>query len=204
LKKIALASAAMGGAALIAFGASGTFASFQDAETLTNEAGAGTLVLDARNSSVTAPVDALTLNPGEKARFAYYVQNDGNLAGTLDADFLNVINNENECVGPEKDAGVDGTCGEAQGEFTSAAMVSGYLVPVTGASQCVVSAADGRTADSTMTFAQAEAFNAIRNVPVAAGAAACVILEVGLNANPGNNVQSDSTAFDVQLTLKQA
>jgi predicted ribosomally synthesized peptide with SipW-like signal peptide len=204
LKKIALASAAMGGAALLAFGASGTFAAFQDTASLTNEAGAGTLVLDARNPSVTAPVDALSLKPGEKARFAYYVQNDGDLAGTVDADFLNVVNNENECVGPETDPGVDADCGATEGEFTTAATVAGYLIPnVTGASQCTIAAADGRTANSTMTFAQADAFNALKNVPVAAGQATCVVLEVALG-NAGNDVQSDSASFDVRLTLKQA
>ena len=42
MKKIAIGAAAMGGAALIAFGASGTFASFNDVQSVTDQsAGAG-------------------------------------------------------------------------------------------------------------------------------------------------------------------
>src|SRR3712207_5216458 len=106
----------MGGTALIAFGASGTFAAFTDTETGTGAAGAGTMDLAIGQGVVTGALPAMSLNPGQSTTVAYWMNNTGTTNGTLSADLTITEDYERNCTDAEgkKDAQgnvVDGSCG---------------------------------------------------------------------------------------------
>src|SRR4051794_1613004 len=192
----------MGGTALIAFGASGTFAAFSDSATLSNRAGAGTLILEAGNPTKTAPIEAENLNPGDEARYAYFVQNDGNLAGQLTAQFNLIRTDENGCSDLEKQW--DGSCtGDNAGEFAANATINAYYLPAANEpSKCNIQDATAQNLVREMPF-NAATVTPINDVPVPAGAYACVVLGVELDESATNAVQSDTATFDAVFTLEQ-
>lgn len=202
MKKLAIASAAMGGAALVAFGASGTFAAFTDADQVTSTAGAGTLVLDATSRSATAPAEALDLNPGESASYAYWVKNAGTLPGTLDVA-ATVTDLEGGCAS-ESELAADPTCDAAndRGEFSSAASLTVASAPsVQSAEACTITAT--QASPVTLPLKNANG-GTIKDVPAQPNQAACFILTIKLpKAETGNAVQGDQASLAVDFVLEQ-
>ncbi|WP_029431788.1 TasA family protein [Blastococcus sp. URHD0036] len=199
MKKIAIASAAMGGAALIAFGASGTFAEFTDEAVSSSSAGAGTLVVTTTEDADTL-VQSIQLAPGEKQRLAFPVQNGGTVDGLLTATGT-VTEAEEMCE--SSDELVDGTCPDGPGQFAATADVDVYLIDGVAAEDCGddtdVTGQANRTAGLKMTALN----SSIPEHPLAAGDSTCIIVDVSLAPEVGNAVQGDSAALSVNLTLEQ-
>ncbi|MGY1688046.1 TasA family protein [Geodermatophilus sp. SYSU D00867] len=200
MKKIALAAAAMGGAALVAFGAGGTFAAFQDSEQATSAAGAGTLdlVLDAAPTQ-TAP-KPLALNPGQSTTQAFWIANTGSLPGMLSADAVVQQNAENDCTEPERQ--VDGSCGTTTGgEFTSLAQAT-LLYNAAGTAEACKAATTGTPIAPSRSIDSWVADPAVVT-EVAAGAKACVLVQVTLPPTAGNVVQGDTAEYRIDFSLVQ-
>jgi predicted ribosomally synthesized peptide with SipW-like signal peptide len=203
LKKIALASAAMGGVALIAFGASGTFASFTDTEAVTGSAGAGTMDLTVTSGPVATATAAMALNPGQSTTQSYWVNNAGTVAGTLSADLSIVSDDENLCTEPESESGDQG-CGWASGgEFSRFATVQFFAVPSAKDADACKAATPGGAIAPAVTLATAAAAGQVNVFQIDGGAGACVLVEVALPGNVTNVVQGDTAQFKADLTLKQ-
>jgi hypothetical protein len=205
MKKLVIGAAAMGGAALIAFGTSGTFAAFNDTASLANETGAGTLVLDASSSpTATAPAQAMNLKPGEKATYAYFVANGGTLAGTATAS-TSVTDWEHGCSSASERTDDPG-CGNATdpGDFSRLATFQAYYVATDKAgctTDSLTSKQNWALAPANTTLA-AIANQGIGDIPVAAGEGACVVVQVSLG-DVNNAVQGDSASLAVSFTLTQ-
>src|SRR5688572_7869922 len=105
MKKIALASAAMGGAALIAFGASGTFASFTDQATVTSSAvSAGSLEISATESA-TASIGGEDMAPGAKATRTFKLTNSGEgVTAVPSVQVLSIANQDDGCTSKSEEA----------------------------------------------------------------------------------------------------
>lgn len=196
MKKIALAAAAMGGTALIAFGASGTFAAFSDTETIANQqAGADTFELAVDGGVVTAGAKEMSLSPGGSARYAYKITNSSNLPGVLSAT-VNVQDVENGRNDPEKAAG---DTNDSTGEFSTFALVqASYDDKCDGTPNTALGGAV-KVADVASTVS-----DKFKNWEFGAGTTHCVILDVTLPDDPKiNQVQGDDMIFSLGLTLKQ-
>ena len=204
MKKIALASAAMGGVALIAFGASGTFASFTDTEAVTASAGAGTLDLTVGSGPVATATAAMALTPGHSTTQSYWVNNAGTVAGTLSADLSIVADDENLCAEPETESG-DTSCGWATGgEFSRFATVQ-FFQPAAATADAAAceSAKPGTAIAPAVTLAAAAAAGQANVFQLGGGTGACVVVQVALPANVTNVVQGDTARFKADLTLQQ-
>jgi hypothetical protein len=206
VKKLVIASAAMGGAALIAFGASGTFANFTDSASLGGGAGAGTLVLNASGgpAAAVANVTAPGLRPGQSKSYSYYFANAGDMAGTVSLQLANLKDADNDCAGSEGDLGVDANgCGaDAVGEFSSTATIFAGVAVVDSAEKCT-------TRTNTTSVADGQTINALAGKPteaykVKAGEGACLVMTITLPGSAGNDVQGDTSTFDIAATLVQA
>jgi hypothetical protein len=200
VKKIAIASAAMGGAALIAFGASGTFAAFSDTDLVSGQkAGATTFEIEVAGQYVTSEQAPLELAPGGSLRYAYEITNNSDLPGLLDAT-ISVTDAENDRNDPEIEAG-DIT---AAGEFSSFALVEAFYGG-DDAENCDI--------DSTVSLGGPVAFgqiaqtvsNNFKNRSFAPGDTHCVVLEVSLPTHAANinRVQGDTATFAISFTLTQ-
>jgi Camelysin metallo-endopeptidase len=207
VKKIVIASAAMGGAALIAFGASGTFAELTDSTTKNVSAGASTLSLwVGHDASVSAQAGHLA--PGDSVVLPYYVKNAGstNVAANLGVQLTNLVNKENGCSSASEktaDSSCDGT-DQNSGDFGSVAV---YKVGVASASEQDCPAATTANAVGFLPFTSANDLG-IRpedtHIKLAANVGVCVLLQVSLPESATDAVQGDSMSFDATLTLKQA
>lgn len=204
MKKIAIASAAMGGAALIAFGASGTFASFTDSSTESASAGAGTLVITSFDQVVPVTAEALDLAPGEQTQYAYFLRNDGSLPGNLTASVEDVSNLEDGCASASESAAEEGACdvdGDV-GEFSAVATVRGEVAEAERRRDCTVDApvvADlGAGVIDAVAAGQPTAVGALGG-----GDRICVIVTIELPLEAGNAVQGDSADFVIDFVLEQ-
>lgn len=205
MKKIAIASAAMGGAALIAFGASGTFAAFSDTENLRGEAGAATVDLTVGNTVLPASNLALNMVPGaDTLYFPYFVKNTGDLKGYLGAQF-DLTDYENSCSGDEFEAG--DTCGAANdpGEFSRAATYDLYYTPGGTAAECTGTVANRIEyfADRSIPAGAPTSLTVPAELPLTSGSGLCIVVGITLPENVSNRVQGDSAALDVELRLEQ-
>jgi predicted ribosomally synthesized peptide with SipW-like signal peptide len=204
MKKIALASAAMGGAALLAFGASGTFAAFQDTEQGTASASAGTMDLAVGNGQVTGTIPSLGLNPGQKTTVSYWITNTGTTAGDLAAD-LTVTDEERGCQEPEKEAG-DTTCDWAtNGEFSRFATVQFLDAAADTPAKCAT-ATTGEAVLGLPALGLGFAAGAADDIHVgslAAGAGNCYVVAIELPRTATNVVQGDVSGIKVDVTLTQ-
>lgn len=200
MKKIVIAAAAMGGAALVAFGASGTFAAFSDQQQVTAAAGAGTLVLGTSVKQATTAPSNVSLMPGENAAYAYYVQNGGSLPGVLRTT-ITLTDQENNCLQPEKDAG-DTTCNADQGDFSKFAQATAYLVNVSSAAACTPDATSSVFVSGSL---RTLINTAIPTPSILGGSGYCVVLKVELPKDDPqiNQVQGDTSTFKVNFTLEQ-
>jgi hypothetical protein len=203
VKKIAIAAAAMGGTALIAFGASGTFAAFTDSEQATAAAGAGTLDLQVGGGTVSGDVEAFNLNPNESTTISYWVNNVGTVAGNLAAKLKVVQDAENGCNDPEREA--DDSCTEwsSGGEFSSFATVQFLDSDAANAVACE----DATTGTpvlgmSAVRLQDAEA-GLLRVGSLEKNAGNCVVLEVKLPDTATNAVQGDTAQVQLDITLTQ-
>ncbi|MGY1616823.1 hypothetical protein ACI797_08760 [Geodermatophilus sp. SYSU D00691] len=203
MKKIVLAATAMGGAALVAFGASGTFAAFNAEETLSTEVGSGQFTLNT-GQSTTANVDPADLNPGQSVDLAYFVANnkDSDFNGVLKASFGNLKSWEHGCLDPESDAG-DTTCGnDGHGEFQNFATVRGSMTSAASAAECTALASQSYALGTVSTLANWNA--AFPATTLAPGAGTCIVLQISLPDDSTNNlVQGDTASFDVTFRLDQ-
>jgi hypothetical protein len=202
VKKIALAAAAMGGTALIAFGASGTFAAFSDTEQATASAGAGSLDLTVSGAPVTTAPAAMALNPGQSTTQAYWINNAGTMAGTLSADLAVVENAENSCAEPETESG-DKTCEWGSGgEFTKYATVEFLTAGAVDEAACRT-AKTGQSLAPAVTLDAAAAATRADLFSIEGGKGKCVVVAVTLPGSAANDVQGDTAKFRADLTLTQ-
>jgi hypothetical protein len=204
MKKIALASAAMGGVALFAFGASGTFASLSDSNTQNLTARAGTLALGI-DRPATMPTAAGNLAPGDSVVVPFYAKNTGSgVTGKVGVALDNRVNNENGCSSVSERTAENGACDTPGdlGEFSQAAT---YEVALSGASEanCITAGASsvGTYHRFTLTDGLAPAQSPIT---LTSGQGQCVVLKITLpKESAGNAVQGDSLSFDAVVTLQQ-
>jgi len=207
VKKIVLASAAMGGAALVAFGASGTFAAFSD-QTASDiaTAGAGALFLSPDGTVQTTTASSATnLAPGDTTVYRFYVQNDGSLSGKLTNTFKLLTDLENGCTPAEqRGASIDGDCTDApgSGDLAEVATITASYGPVANRDACTD---DAILANQYGPFSPAVLNN--QSAPVvelAPGAGYCTVLRLTIPEAPSNNiVQTDSTSFQLAYRLDQ-
>ncbi|MGY1772053.1 TasA family protein [Blastococcus sp. SYSU D00813] len=200
MKKIAIASAAMGGAALIAFGASGTFASFTDEAVTTGSAGAGTLVITA-SESIQTDAQSVELAPGETTRLSFPVENGGSIDGSLSA--VGSVDEAPDGCESASERNLPGGCA-GDGQFSTTADVAVYLVEVERAAECgadtSVAGLQNRTAGWKMSQLNGAG---VPDYPLAAGDVLCYIIDVSLDDEVGNVVQGDEATLSVELTLEQ-
>ncbi|MBN1093134.1 hypothetical protein JKP75_11575 [Blastococcus sp. TML/M2B] len=196
MKKIALASAAMGGVALIAFGASGTFAAFSSTQTVAGQkAGAETFELTVGGGVVGTGDEHMSLAPGGSARYAYEIKNASALPGKLSAT-VSVQDAENTRSDAEKAAGDtnDGT-----GEFSTFARVQPSYDANCDDKPDTKLGGPVKIAD--LPAAVSAAFTSWTFAP---NTTHCVILDVSLPDDPKiNQVQGDDMTFSLGLTLTQ-
>ncbi|MGY1744887.1 TasA family protein [Blastococcus sp. SYSU D00695] len=208
MKKIAIASAAMGGAALIAFGASGTFASFTDTENRAGNAGAGTMDLTLGGSE-SATITGLGLNPGDTATYGYWVNNAGTTNATLLADLTILGDEDRNCSEAEREPiqGVyagDATCDwGTNGEFSATAQVQ-FFENTTATEATCATQTGGTAIGPATTLKQSAAANAQALGAVGKDSGRCIVLRVSLPGNATNAVMGDVTTFTFTATLNQA
>lgn len=209
MKKIVLASAAMGGAALVAFGASGTFAAFSDqASSGTEAAGAGTLYLSPgqteRQSAEGVVVEGLA--PGDEVTYAFYVNNDGSLAGDLTGTFRLTGDTEGGCLPVEGRAG-DPSCTnqDNDGELPENTNVRATYGPVESAEDCTPT-----TTGLANTFGYTDGYTlaslngvsgATARVP--GGEGFCAVVTIQVDEDATNVVQSDQATFKIDYRIDQ-
>ncbi len=203
MKKIVIASAAMGGAALIAFGASGTFAAFSDGGTTSGSAGAGTLTLSAAKT-ITTDATALGLAPGETTQLAFPVRNGGTLDGTFTAT-ARVTDATDRCNSATEES-EDDCEGRQAGDFSTAASVTAYQFAVADAAACTSTATPpaGSALVGGITLRQLSG-QGVHSQTLAGGATTCFVVEVTLpdSGTRNNVVQGDSASLAIDLTLDQ-
>lgn len=213
MKKIVLASAAMGGAALVAFGAAGTFASFTDsASSATSDAQAGTLFLVPSQANQEATAQAATVDdlaPGQEATYAFYVQNGGTLTGDLVGTFQLTSDAENDCLPVEGRKG-DPSCtgaNDGKGELGTYTAVRATYGAVASAADCTTGTTGLAQTFGYGTYTLASLDNQsgiAARVPAKQGFCAVVTIKVDPDGTGGNLLQSDSAAFSIDYTLAQA
>ncbi|SCX57203.1 SipW-cognate class signal peptide [Klenkia marina] len=207
MKKIVLASAAMGGAALVAFGAAGTFAAFSDQDQFQSQvAEAGTLFLELDDTVQTSGFDATNLAPGQSVTYTSYLENGGSLPGTLRASYDLTNNDETGCNRAE--AAVDTTCGTAGvgfGELAKATQMTVYYGPVADAATCDAGARPGGVA-GPFNVADLNGNTIYADQPVAEGQGICTVyvLNIPLTNENQNQIQSDNLVFRGIFVLNQA
>lgn len=204
MKKIALAAAAMGGTALIAFGASGTFAAFSDTEQFETSAGAGTLDLVLEKGAVQGAAKPLALNPGQATTQAFWISNAGNLAGKITAEAVVLENAENGCTEPE--ALVDGTCdaGKINGDFTKFATAEVLMnAAAKNATDCAAATTGTSIPGFPVRTIDAWVAQPGEVGPMPANAKACIVVKIALPGTADNSVQGDTAKFRVDFALQQ-
>ncbi|MGY1672651.1 TasA family protein [Geodermatophilus sp. SYSU D00710] len=200
MKKIALASAAMGGAALLAFGASGTFAALSD--TTTQDVGtvaAGSVVVNTWDKT-SADMASAPLTPGQSVVRSYYVQNGGSVAGKPSAQVLNVTSVEDGCTSNSERA-IDDCATSSEGDLAAQVVVSYATFAPTG-TDCVV--------PSHPEYVTLGALTEIVGKPasdrstLAAQQARCVAFKLTFESGGSDNkAQGDSFKAQVQFGLEQ-
>ncbi|WP_157519669.1 TasA family protein [Modestobacter sp. Leaf380] len=207
MKKIVLASAAMGGAALLAFGASGTFAAFSDQEVVAGqEASAGTLLLSV-DGTVSAPVEAQDLAPGDSAVYPFFIQNVGKgVSGNLGGVITNVVDSEDGCTDPERAAFDPCRNGEDAGELSRQVSAQYFRALPDNADDCQDITAVPTTGSYPLgqLSAPIAAPASAGSTALQAGEGACFLIVLTLEDRPDNNlVQSDNVSFSVDFTIQQ-
>jgi|1186.fasta_scaffold60337_1 hypothetical protein len=204
MKKIVIGAAAMGGAALIAFGASGTFAAVSDTSTQNLSAGAGTLTVGI-DRPATAPASAGNLAPGGSVVVPFFVKNTGNnVTGRVGVALGGVKNQENSCSSVSERTAENGACdkGDDTGEFSSFAT---YRVAASGASQyqCNADAVTSLPEQAWVPFTLASGMRPSDSpIKLTPGSGQCVLVEIKLPTTADNKVQGDSMSFDAVVTLE--
>jgi hypothetical protein len=193
VKKIIIGAAAMGGAALVAFGASGTFAAYQAQDAAAIKAGAGSFNMTLKKAGAgalaqSAPVSAGNMAPGGTSNdFAYTVTNSKGsaAAGKVTVNFKDLTE-----------------AGENTGVFSQ----NVHVVASTGAlgpnQTCEYNAS---TASDLGTLYQA-VYGGVEVKPqdvLLPGDTECVVLQLRLPKEAGNDIQGQSSTFSVQFTLNQ-
>lgn len=205
MKKIAIGAAAMGGAALIAFGASGTFASFNDVQSVTDQsAGAGSLTLTAGRTVEAAAANLDGLQPGKSVDLKYFVVNDAtsDVNGTISGGLTNLVDLENGCNTSEVDKpGADTDCGWNEGEFSGVATVTGSMTVGGTEASCAFNPSASQAQGTLASFATKKL-----SVPgvVTPGQGVCFVLRVELPSSASNAVQTDSATFGIDFRMDQA
>jgi predicted ribosomally synthesized peptide with SipW-like signal peptide len=204
MKKIALASAAMGGVALFAFGASGTFASFTDSEVATATAKAGSMDLKVGGATATSGASLDGLNPGDSTTVSYWINNAGTVAGDLSAK-LTVTDAENGCTDPEsKTSGENCSQWTTGGELSQFATVQ-FLDATAADDEACKKATNGAAVLGMQPVVLKDAVVASQ-IPVGALAkneGNCVVLKITVPDTAGNIVQGDTADVKMDITLAQ-
>jgi hypothetical protein len=200
VKKIALAATAMGGTALIAFGASGTFAAFSDSTTQDVSAvAAGSVVVNSWDKT-TAGMASTPLVPGQSVVRSYYVRNGGNIAGLPSAQVLSLTNKDDGCTSNSEGA-IDDCLNAGAGDL-AAQIVVGYATFAPTGTDCV--------APQPLAYSPLGKLTEIVGKPakdatqLAGGAARCVSFQLTFASDASDNkAQGDSFTAQIQFGLEQ-
>jgi predicted ribosomally synthesized peptide with SipW-like signal peptide len=189
---------------LASFGGAGiavTRAFFTDRETVTGSkftVGTLDMAVGTENGTISQPF--VVENIGASGNIAdgktWEIKNVGTLPGRLFFKFANVVNAENGCNEPEKI--VDTTCEAANdpGEVGQTLKFSVKLDDEEVITGKTLSDADAATYGSV--------WNSLPNVVIAPGQSKQVGIEwVASESDYGNEIQSDSVAFDAAFNLVQ-
>jgi hypothetical protein len=203
VKKLVIASAAMGGAALIAFGASGTFASYNDQTVQNVGAVAADSVVVNSWDKTTAEMASTPLSPGDSVVRAYYVRNSGTAAGRPNAQLLNVTNKDDGCTSESEKATYDDCDSPTKGDLAAQVSV-GYTVFAPTGTDCVAPTTGYKPIGMVNDIIGTSVF--APTVPqLAAGAAECVAFQLTFVDGANNNkAQGDSFTAQIQFGLEQA
>jgi hypothetical protein len=221
-----LLKASIAGAATLALAATGTtFAAWSDWSGITgNVTEAGHLKLDLGSTGTISNVGGQAIAPGEFRTIDFMIASadlHGVPSAALSMKLLNLTDHENGCGSTNSEAAVDNCAQGDPGEFSSQGYVRvRYTDPAPegdftfGGNTCTPPAGLGYTNsagyapandnDSTH-YPRLSAFNLGNHTlgTLTGGDAVCVRVDIGLDKNATNAVQSDSSTFDVQFDLEQ-
>jgi predicted ribosomally synthesized peptide with SipW-like signal peptide len=222
-KKIVRGSLA--GVAVIALVAGGgTFASWSDFDQITgNETAAGHLKLDLNSTGKISNVGGQAMAPGESRTIDFMVASadlDGVPSANLSMKMLNLVDHENGCGSTNGEQAVDNCAAGDPGEFSGQGYIRvRYTNPASTSAitfannQCtapsgyVNSVGYSPASDNNAThFPRLTTFrsngdNALGTLTGDQGV--CVRVDIGLDDNATNAVQTDSSTFDLQFDLAQ-
>lgn len=203
MKKLVLASTALGGAALVVFGASGTFAAFSDSSVQqTPTAEAGTLFVEGSEVVESSAFDTGNLAPGQSVTYVSTLTNGGTVDGQLTGVFELALDRENGCTPAE--APVDSSCGTADsdGEIAEKSVLDVYYGTLADGATCEEASRPG----ASLTFVP-RAVNGspmFQRLPLAAGESFCAVYVLTIPQEVGNEIQSDDLSFRAKYYLDQA
>ena len=195
-KKIIISLSVIGAIAAIAVG--GTIAYFSDTETSTgNTFTAGTLDLKLNGADSNVVMFTVSnLVPGQDGGAEVTLNNAGNINGYIDFDFSNLVDNDNGCSDPEDD--IDTTCINPNGELDSNLNITAFV--------------DKNNNDVYDAGIDTLVYQGLASAIVGAGlqnyafnSAASETFRINWSVSSGatNEIQSDSTGFDVAFELGQ-
>lgn len=202
MKKIFISLAIIAAVSAIGWGA--TTAYFSNTETSTgNTFTAGTLDLnlDGVNTNVVKFTET-NLKPGDSGTNYWTINNVGSLAGFVDVESIDVVDDDVSCTEPEGVAEADITCGgtgAGTGELGANMDITLFVdVDHNG----VVDIGDG---DSVIYSGKLASIAASydQDISLAAGATTYVSLNWSIGTGVGNNIQSDSSTANLTFELGQ-
>jgi hypothetical protein len=220
-----LFKASIAGVAAITLAATGsTFAAWSDLGTVSaNKTDAGHLKLDLNSTGAITNVGGTPIAPGESRTIDQMV-GSADLAGVTSAalsmKIVNLVDQENGCGSSTSEAAVDPDCATAgtPGEFSKEAYVRVRYSNPAPLDQLTF-AKNNCTAPGGLTNAVGYAVPSNNDTTVYPRLTAltgnsplgtllpnqgiCVRIDLGLDKNATNAVQSDSSTFDVQFDLTQ-
>jgi predicted ribosomally synthesized peptide with SipW-like signal peptide len=220
-----LLAGGLGALAVAGLVGGGTFASWTDYDTITgNETEAGHLVLDTDSTGTINNVGAQAIAPGEFRTIDFFVAS-ADLDGVPDADlsmvFENLVEKDNGCASQSEDD-LDATCGDpgvGEGEFSQQGYVRIRWTDPAPTSQ-ITFAGNSCAAPSGYVNAHGYApannndptvyprLGSLANVDIpletlAGDQGVCVRIDLGLDVNATDLVQTDATTFDLTFDLAQ-
>lgn len=176
----------------------GTMALFSDTEQSTDntlQAGTLDLAIDGQNGEATTHFDVSNVAPGDSGNSAVNISNEGSLDGSVDVNLGAASNEENGMNEPEQAADSD-----SDGELGDNANVSVYI-DANQDGEFNTSDGDVWVTDGTINDVTGEDYDV--NATLASGDEVDLVIDWEVPASAGNEVQSDSVAFDVTVELNQ-
>lgn len=188
--KLLLTLGSVGVAASIA--GAGTWATFTDTDTATQDVSAGTVALNLGTTSFSTAIDDLA--PGDTVQKAFTMDNDG----SLDFGQVELVSTTDNATGDDRDL-FDGSPAPADAlQVKVERCDAGWTVGTGGLLEC----ADGALAVLAETEASG-ASGVLSNLALEAGASNDLVATYWLPVNADNEVQGDSGTLTFTFTATQ-